>query len=288
MIPVKCNAKDKATCRYHGQPLKDLEEKLKGYASSFNVIQYLKTKSAIDEIRRTSDDEITQEQINKFFKTTFKLELNSGTTFQLQNIYGKNQTSIRIAEKNELPVRCKRCSKPLTQDTYDAVNNTDNLHADAKCSYCYSGMNWNGIEPPYIVDIAYEDAQNFIADKEQVKEYSWYHVTTKKEWQQEASDAGVYVHLGTKQAALDRLSVINKTKYGESTYYMHEVKFNTKVAVANNVLSDDNEWPNELDDKDIPMDSKQIHRYINIWEEPGSVSLIANPNLFTVISSEKM
>lgn len=111
---------------------------------------------------------------------------------------------------------------------------------------------------------------------------TWYHATNVKDWEKKVRDSNQPVHLGTKTAAYDRiLGMGNNPFYDEpETFYLHEIRFKPCVEVHSIVNDDD---ANSLQKNQ----DKVVHPYINSWEDAGNLSLVARPDCFEIVSTEK-
>ena len=126
----------------------------------------------------------------------------------------------------------------------------------------------------------------------------WYHATTRENWDKNIlvrnpREGDLYVHLGTKSAAIERIHDSLDHKGGE--FYLYEVTLMEDTNLASHILSDDNVWPTHTNsderyaDSWEPVDWKneiQVHdavRYLNRWETPGSVSMLARASKIQVV-----
>jgi hypothetical protein len=111
----------------------------------------------------------------------------------------------------------------------------------------------------------------------------WYHSTTNKDWAEVIQSANVPVHLGTEQAAFERATADISTSGGEK-YYVFKIKLKPFARIANNVCPDlYNKWSTNLDDFEENTRGRDFVRYVNTYEDSGSVSLFGNPQMFDVI-----
>ena len=275
---VKCDAQQK--CRVGGSHVAQ---------SDIKNVQKWAGRKAFNDV--TSEDYINYRTAQIAGKISTGIPINSVSLEEkiipLFNALGKGKDSqIRVSKQGELPVRCKKCGDALTQKVYDELNEVTFGYV-ANCSHCGNPMKWGELTPPYIVDVDDKEAK-FLYDDKAVMETSWYHITTSDNWHEQVLTSNVFVHLGTKQAALDRLIVLKQYDWLDgSNYKIYEIGFNNKVNVSENIFSDDNQWPVDLSEgKNNACSAHKVNRYVNEWEAPGSVSLIVSPKLFTVKSVE--
>jgi hypothetical protein len=129
---------------------------------------------------------------------------------------------------------------------------------------------------------------------------TWYHATTRENWDKnilvrKPQEGDLFVHLGTKSAAVERIHDSLDHKGG--TFYLHEVKLVEDANLASHILSDGNCWPTHTNsderyaDSWEPVDWKNeiqaydAVRYLNRWETPGSVSMLARATKIQVVKS---
>lgn len=178
-----------------------------------------------------------------------------------------------------------------------------------KCHHEVHSENWN-------VDVLHAEAKYWSADE--VRKSHWFHVTARKNWLEKAqSGLGVdeeegevlglsFVHVGSKEAAMHRLRdlvVENRQRTSKpSTYYLYEVKLAPETPVNPHVLEDVIDgWPEVIvpepkPDADVHgrVDWKiqqqyqpdGVSAYVNRYEAPGTVSLIANPTKLVQVAQE--
>lgn len=136
-------------------------------------------------------------------------------------------------------------------------------------------------------------------DAQKVREDLWYHTTTTAHWieqliegetadrdflvrmeQNPDLDTTVMVHLGTVDAALDRAG--HRTAF--ETVYMYVVRLKPGVEIAQVVKEDTNDsCPNYAGFCERDGYSTEVTRYVNMYESPGSISLLANRKSFEVV-----
>lgn len=133
-----------------------------------------------------------------------------------------------------------------------------------------------------------ESSEKFF-HKEAVREAVWYHYTENEEWESylEADNAEArLMHFGTHQAAMDR-----KLATGNGGGRLYEIRLKPTAEIADEVLEDD-----PFNDDDVaPLATTAaeesrgllvngVTRYVNYYEDPGSVSLIAHPGSFEIVN----
>jgi hypothetical protein len=135
-------------------------------------------------------------------------------------------------------------------------------------------------------------------DKQAVKDAVWYHSTLDPNWLasfDEEDDASV--HLGVEDASFDRaLSDYAGSKWDNSRYsegakdfYLYEVKIDDDASVADELSKSNYTVDRELDEKmedELPV--KDVTRYFNTVEGPGSISLVANAKKLKIVGFRKV
>lgn len=132
-----------------------------------------------------------------------------------------------------------------------------------------------------------ESSEKFFHE-EAVREAVWYHYTENDEWESyldPKNPESKLMHFGTKQAAMER-----KLHTGKGGGKLYEIRLKPEAKIAPKVLEDD-----PFNDDGAPLlstpqkDSRGllmsgVTRYVNFYEEPGSMSLMANPKTFDVVN----
>lgn len=126
--------------------------------------------------------------------------------------------------------------------------------------------------------------------KDAVREDEWYHYTSHEDWESFLSpdnDEARVVHLGTKEAALDRQNHTDR-----AVGKLYKLRLKPEAEIADEILEDD-----PYNQQDAPLVSEGgvqkgilvsgVTRYMNYYEDPGSVSLVANPRLLEVVEVQE-
>jgi len=165
------------------------------------------------------------------------------------------------------------------------------------CVYCNQSLRrgWFGI------DMRYEEAR--LLDDDTCRDTSWFHATDLGNWFEDINQlrngALPLVHLGTREAAADRMRNLHEKHAQTSSdalgkeYYLFEVQVKPQTSVAPGITVDLNCWPKNTtqarDNKAYSCFSAEgITRYLNGYEAPGSVSLLANPSVLVKIAAVKV
>jgi hypothetical protein len=195
-----------------------------------------------------------------------------------------------VAPDQYTGARCYRCRSWLP-DTLD-------FHAleEYRCDECGT-LRFAG-EPSGIR----LDAVRFF-DENEVRAADWFHVSTKPDWFESinAYDSAdkPFVHVGSHTASVSRLLTLVAVKKDESVpLFMYRLRVKPDVPIAPSVYNDD--------DADAPATIREAHariaameqapdemhtiyavdginRYVNRFEDPGSVSLMLTGDMFEML-----
>lgn len=126
-----------------------------------------------------------------------------------------------------------------------------------------------------------------LLDASKITAVNFYHTTTRETWHQDIyKSTSLHVHIGTVQAA-------DSNGRNKKTPYRYKVRIKDDASVFPHILGD---WEcNEIDQgilsgedilpqyltyKSSPYD---VYRYENIFESPGSISLLVNTRAMTIL-----
>ena len=194
----------------------------------------------------------------------------------------KNDDEYPVAIEGFSAMACPRCETFFSLDTEaDAWQDNHNY----TCENCG--------ETNFIYDLIFsvrEDSVKFLDDPE-VTATTWFHTSVHENWYEHIfsgfeGDEIPAVHLGTEQAALDRVVALEYFNYDSAPMYLYEVKLKDGVDIAPVLSLDDNSLPEYVTDLTGYKDysATGVSRYLNAYESPGSISLLANPECFDVVS----
>lgn len=174
-------------------------------------------------------------------------------------------------------------------------------YSEAEENYRVTNVGWDCIEcgeefegEMALVSVR-ADAVKFF-DDDVVRETEWYHATTRENWHESIARGGDnsrLAHLGTKEAALQRIwyaSSRDKSIQAKK-WRIYRVTLKPDVPIHANVMGDDlfgepSTVAEARQDKDYEADG--VTRYVNTFEQVGSVSLVANPEQFIVSGVEEV
>jgi hypothetical protein len=188
--------------------------------------------------------------------------------------------------------RCRNCGELLPQANVDELEDETKENMEdrtTKCPSCNTICAWFDFDmkSAYEVDINPDEA-HFLFDNTAVREAKWYHSTTSENWADSVKSAGVLVHAGTLKASQDRMNDIKKQKFNKDkpprTHYLYELKVKPDSPLNKTIFLDDNDFPIKPEtDSEVQLNAHTVSRYVNEWENPGSVSLISTIDNFEVV-----
>lgn len=142
---------------------------------------------------------------------------------------------------------------------------------------CPCGLGFNSIQGYRVA----KKEENLIGSTLPAKMRFWYHATTVENWESEVKKAGIPVHIGNSETAHQRASDTLQTGV---TYYLYKMFLNPFASVAETICPDlCNDWSDTLETFN-EVTGADFVRYVNTYENSGSVSLFGNPNKFIVVS----
>lgn len=135
---------------------------------------------------------------------------------------------------------CRRCGFPVTMEMADVILSKDSVRRS-------------------------HSPESFV----------WFHATTRENWLPKMVDEDVEsVHIGTKQAATDRVHGLFVD--GDDIVYLNKVRVRKGLEFIPEIVEDDNCVE--------CGDDKRPQRYTNRWESPGSLSIAINPADLELVS----
>lgn len=131
------------------------------------------------------------------------------------------------------------------------------------------------------------DSLKYFDDKV-LKSESWYHTTQNPNWTESLKSDRTFVHLGTESAATDRCKTLQNDP--DSPTYLYEIEIVDDARVHDKTYYEDPYQDNSpltsSDPSRYPkIDFNGVTRYVNEMEDPGSISLLANPKMVRVKSA---
>jgi predicted RNA-binding Zn-ribbon protein involved in translation (DUF1610 family) len=193
-----------------------------------------------------------------------------------------------IAPEGHTGYGCPFCGTFYTEEQRDA-------HQDSRSGECIECG--NKFESGDALIGVTQEALPFF-DDQNVRDSDWYHATVIDDWHGEVirgigdgSDEGesAMVHLGTLQAALDRMKFVNDFQNSGQVLHwrVHKIRLEPNIPIHSVVIDDDHAEPKtvyQADDRD-DYDGDGATRYVNRYESEGTISLTVNPNALDVIET---
>jgi hypothetical protein len=130
-------------------------------------------------------------------------------------------------------------------------------------------------------------------DKDTVRSSLWYHATATSDWHNNVNtgedETTAIVHLGTLESAIARAKWINEFEEPgeEHEWTIHVVSLEPNIPIADEVIADDDFEPlNVAKARTNPRyEADGATRYVNRYEETGSISLAINAEKIKVIGA---
>lgn len=129
------------------------------------------------------------------------------------------------------------------------------------------------------------DYQKYMNIRSTRQEIFWYHASDLPDWDTKILryDDPLMVHIGSKHSALDRARYVG-------AHYLYKLQLKKEYKISPTVVDDYNYWPDHLSETKVPGENydfskfSDITRYVNRYEIPGSVSLLARADAVAVSS----
>jgi hypothetical protein len=191
-----------------------------------------------------------------------------------------NISNWKTAPEHKSGLFCVECKYALNEIEAYEIHRT--LHTCPQCENVFAADTMG-------VRLRADNVQYFTDDI--VKQTSWLHASTRKNWMQNLLDHPnqPLLHMGSLQSALSRArDKRDSTAEGQSgDWVVYELQLIGDVEVEKNLVYDLEEYaPSTVKQlKQQGYKANTILRYVNFYEHPGSISLIANPNKVRVVRS---
>lgn len=208
--------------------------------------------------------------------------------------------TIVLCAGNEPATRCAHCEHGYSDNQSDVISRTINAKGSftcVKCGKAYYDMTQFNIW-------VREDSAKFL-NLDTVRNSFWYHGTHARHWHSSLVTGGdpfhhsygtgdIMVHIGTQSAAEERIrhrkefhATRNPMHFEDWCVFTLRIKDSAEV---HPVLQKDFDWFPEthndiLDDFEDLFDwePEGVTTYLNAFENPGSISLLANINALEVV-----
>lgn len=253
-MSVECRAKNPTACRVHGtgNDYENLQADANRAALSGDIDTYIKTREQMDLLTKqkskTAGSKLSKPKSLITEAASINVLYTEPEEDEIRGLY--------------LVVKCV-CGKVRYGSEYK----------------CRCGAESNDIRG-YRVQEKY---RKIVESKLASKTCYWYHSTTNKDWAEAIQNTDIPVHLGTEQAAFER-AIEKVSSTGEEKYYLFKVKLKPFARIANNICPDlYDSWSETLEELKENTKGRDFVRYVNSYEDSGSVSLYGNPQMFDVV-----
>jgi hypothetical protein len=257
-MSTQCKSKNPSTCRYHGT------------ASPAEIEHLAKEELFQSGLVAVNDEDCL-----------FSSEVTERTAFLKTRTYMLGtDNSWEISPEGYTGANCK-CGAYLTRDQTKTLT-----YASIKCKVCNKRI--DGFEDLGPTNISHSSKQ-FLDDSTTLNA-TWYHITTDPEWASNVSGSAdlPVVHVGTKNAAEDRLTMISDDLHYDAKVFMYEVKLKQGTELLSEVHGDGNDYQPKFAADRHPTERNKVARYVNSWEDAGSISLTLEGNMFDVINRKEI
>lgn len=269
----RCRAQAGA-CRFniHGAGISDvqlLNKVLEQAAQQEDTETFLTIReqiSLIEQAPQTFDAELP----------TYKMEDEQERHEELRRRYqtvAKGGVEFHLApEDNSHHAYCYSCTGPVadrsTEDNYHGV-----------CLSCGEESN----SPEDFGTLLRRSELIYFSD-DMVKTSSWYHTSDRPDWEEAVKVGKVQqVHAGSWHSAEDRVSGL-KREHGET--WMYELRLKPDATIDPHVYAEDPNYT--LDWQTYPQGKYSAHRYQNMYEDAGTISLLLHYSQFDIIARHKV
>lgn len=181
---------------------------------------------------------------------------------------------IPIALANRSALACATCGTFYPENIDGA-----SINSFTRCQGC------NGRNQVETVTCAIKPESVDMLRDENVRDTIWYHASVRKNWKADLARSSVkpVIHLGSKESALERASHV-----GDDEMFLYEIRLKTGVPISPYLELDDTDSQPMTVEKmadNERMEGDGVTRYLNRYEDCGSISLMANPDAFEVVGS---
>ncbi len=208
------------------------------------------------------------------------------------------QQTLVLCADNEPATRCANCELGYTDKQMDTISRMLNLARPFKCVRCSHTHN-------NVTDFAVwvrDDSAKFL-NTQTVRDTLWYHGTHAANWHEAMVSGGdifhhsygtgdIMVHIGTEQAARERVYHRKEQLKSrrEADYYswcLFTLRIRPDAPILDELQKDWDFFPetNNDDSADewFDFEPEGVTKYLNAFENPGSISLLANINALEIV-----
>ena len=174
----------------------------------------------------------------------------------------------------ESSLHCSKCLLTLNRDEISYLLDEDNF---LQC-ICKNKLNIKNI-------LIGKPKEELNLDFNNLMRRPWFHSTDLINWfdnvKKDKEGKGLYVHLGNEKSTFERAGSRYFTDNLEK-FIVYKVEFTPEAKFCPVIEEDKNE---SFDYLDPSKSDKAALFYKNRWENPGSISVVANPHFLRVIDS---
>lgn len=176
----------------------------------------------------------------------------------------------------ETGVQCERCDEYLSAEglaTWDTQHYT--------CDKCKSKV-W--VDYGFDANLALNSQAIDCIDKAKVRERKWYHTSVVDGLDENIKD-DQKIYCGTDLAATMRAAALHKTK---KPVHIYELTLKDDAPIDDYIYHDDNGFIGEAGGSGFThkthqeSDPDKVSRYVNYYEDAGSISLFGSAQLFNI------
>lgn len=171
------------------------------------------------------------------------------------------------------------------------------------------------IYPGTVIKRVIREDQLPFFDDSAVRNQTWLHVSTHQKWGSNITRNSnpykqPFVHIGTMDSVLDRKAHVIDERGRNPKFYLYSVRLRDDAEIAPRILVDiDHLAPNSPEQADDRLRSEQamgnrrigtweehvsyadysrtgVTRYVNNYEAPGTISLLAHPSAFEIVDRQ--
>lgn len=177
---------------------------------------------------------------------------------------------------------CPKCGNWVDVEGDQRIRKSSSWH----CIYCkeyltrdysYIAVNWESIP---------------LMDEQTALYSTWYHATTRPDWYNGITMNNAVTHIGTYVAARHKFDGI----YFTSSKWLYKLRLKPDVLMHPDISDDLNCWPTQVWDAPLvdlinawhegEITPRGAVRYVNRYEDPGSISILCDPSVIEVVDFE--
>jgi hypothetical protein len=267
----RCRAQP-GKCKFsvHGSQTTDvsiLEQAAQEAQNKQDLDTYLSVRSQIDSAQNTSlfdavlpiYDEMNSEYYHHM-RTKYDAVAKNGTEFYL------------TPEDNSADFFCYFCQEGMTDDS-------DEKGFKASCGSCGHTVTRSDEAGALL-----RRSEVMFFNDNEVKRTTWFHSSETPNWAELVKSGEIStVHAGSMNAAEDRVTGLRRKNDDKETW-VYELRIKPEASINPSMFNDDPIHSRKWSAKDKPG----VTRYMNLYEDPGSISLLMDSSDFEVIGKHRV